>query len=565
MHSFPPAADRAAGPRLPHRLAPWALALVTTACGAAGDSLAGIGDPGGSASSADAGAGFGGQGAGGAGGSGAGGSGTGGLPAGGSPAGGAGGNSPPWDAGVAQDWGAAGGSGGETPPADAGVVPPLTREEACARRDAWGLADPAHDLDGDCFVTDCGAQAGGFACEQLTDCDDTRPDVNPGTTERCNGRDDDCDGVADQTFTEIGNGCVTTCGEGKYECSVHVADAVVCSTMAGQSQAPDPASVREVCNGADDDCDGVPDDDCREPLADVQQRSQPVACGGRLFVIQNDALVELGPAGAITTIDNGRAGTPDAPTCGPGGLAWLQWSSPCETPADGPERCQGRIRALPADAPPGAAPLEIASPGLVGRPVVAGNEVLWHAVLGARSTIFRREIHGLTDTETVGTDQSDPAVGPIAGDETDYIAVRFWDSGVARVGLQSLRVPEHTLFIRNPVAPPGPPVLAEGWLVWPIPGALWAVSWGAQSVGEAFQLVETPSPRPDPQLAGQRLLWLEQGEGPTRMQLLDLETGLTRTLVQAEIRPGDSMVSEGILYSVRQEAPGPGLYRLALP
>jgi hypothetical protein len=570
MQSFHDAAESTVGHRLSRRLAPWVLAVVSTACGAVDDALGGFGDSDAAGSGAnDAGAGFGGSG-------GAGGTPTGGAPAGGSAGGGnatggsggsalgGSGGGPAWDAGVPQDWGA-GGSGGGSPPADAGSIPPLTREEACARRDAWGLADPAHDLDGDCFVNDCGAGANTFECTQLTDCDDTRPDVNPALSERCNGRDDDCDGVADQTFGDIGAPCVTTCGEGKFECSVHGADAVVCSTMAGQSQAPDPATVREVCNGADDDCDGVADDDCREALADVQQRSQPVACGGRLFMIQNDALVEIGPAGALTTIDHGRAGMPDAPTCGPGGLAWLQWTEPCATPEGAPERCPGRIRALPADAAPGAAPVEISSPGLVGRPVVAGNEVLWHAVIGARSTIFRREIHGLTDTVLVGTDQSDPAAGPVAGDETDYIAVRFWNAGSAQVGLQSLRVPEHTLFIRNPLAPPGPPVLGAGWMVWPIPGALWAVTWGAESVGEAFQLVETAAVNPDPGLAGQRLLWLEQGAGPTRLQVLDLETGLARTLVQAEIRPGDYMVSEGVLYSVRQEAPGPGLYRLTLP
>lgn len=46
---------------------------------------------------------------------------------------------------------------------------------------------PPADADGDGWVAGDGPEA---------DCDDTDPEVHPGATEWCNGRDADCDGVA---------------------------------------------------------------------------------------------------------------------------------------------------------------------------------------------------------------------------------------------------------------------------------------------------------------------------------------------------------------------------------
>jgi large repetitive protein len=90
------------------------------------------------------------------------------------------------------------------------------RDEDCdtsvdegATKGAWYA-----DADGDGFgdpntkVTTC-AQPAGFIADS-TDCDDTRPGVFPGASERANGRDDDCDGEIDEDVdTDVDTGLDT--------------------------------------------------------------------------------------------------------------------------------------------------------------------------------------------------------------------------------------------------------------------------------------------------------------------------------------------------------------------
>ncbi len=71
--------------------------------------------------------------------------------------------------------------------------------------------------------------------------------------ELCDGRDEDCDGVADDAF-EVGGGCQRPgiCGAGVYVCDGPYR--ARCETAVQ----PEPI---DVCNGLDDDCDGERDED----------------------------------------------------------------------------------------------------------------------------------------------------------------------------------------------------------------------------------------------------------------------------------------------------------------
>lgn len=81
--------------------------------------------------------------------------------------------------------------------------------------DGDGYGDPANTIVG-CI------QPSGFIAV-ADDCDDTRPDVNPGAAESCNARDDDCDGVVDGQTRACDNACgagVETCRAGLFvECN----------------------------------------------------------------------------------------------------------------------------------------------------------------------------------------------------------------------------------------------------------------------------------------------------------------------------------------------------------
>ena len=157
-------------------------------------------------------------------------------------------------------------------------------------------------------------------------CDDDEASA----VEVCNGLDDDCDGDTDEDFTLKGWACdgddADQCEDGVYVCDAD--GGLVCDD--------DPASAEEICNGVDDDCDGViPDDeadadgdgmrvcegDC-DDLIGTTYDGAPEFCDG----VDNDCngatdeLFKVGGSISYTDLD-GTAGLGLGEPCGASGSA----------------------------------------------------------------------------------------------------------------------------------------------------------------------------------------------------------------------------------------------------
>jgi Notch 1 len=119
---------------------------------------------------------------------------------------------------------------------------------------------------------------------------------NAGGPERCNGLDDNCDGVVDDNPTDVGVSCgATSVGECALGQTICVGGSLSCAGEIGPGV--------ERCNGLDDDCDNVVDDnpvDAGQPCG-----SSIGACRPGVFVCTMGGLVCTGGTGPTAETCNG--------------------------------------------------------------------------------------------------------------------------------------------------------------------------------------------------------------------------------------------------------------------
>jgi hypothetical protein len=111
--------------------------------------------------------------------------------------------------------------------------------------DTCAPSDFCEDLDGDTFGR--GPACGG------TDCDDSNARLNTVSAEVCDNRDNDCDGQSDEQVATNGDSCDTgllgVCQSGALTC-----------VRGNNNCTPSQTAGTESCNGLDDDCDGETDE-----------------------------------------------------------------------------------------------------------------------------------------------------------------------------------------------------------------------------------------------------------------------------------------------------------------
>jgi alpha-tubulin suppressor-like RCC1 family protein len=88
-----------------------------------------------------------------------------------------------------------------------------------------------------------------------SDCNDNDPDMNPGKTEICDSKDNNCNGQTDEGFN-VGQSCTVGVGEcartGQFVCKAD-GSGTQCNAVAG-------TPTTEICDGKDNDCDGQTDE-----------------------------------------------------------------------------------------------------------------------------------------------------------------------------------------------------------------------------------------------------------------------------------------------------------------
>jgi hypothetical protein len=144
-------------------------------------------------------------------------------------------------------------------------IHPGAEDAACDGID--NNCDGTEDEDYASTATECGI--GACANTGLTGCvhgevvDSCLPKTTAANDSVCNGLDDDCSGIADEDYVAL----PTACGIGA--CAASGTTACINGTVVDSCIAGTPAN--ETCNGLDDDCNALVDDGLTAPLANKQK------------------------------------------------------------------------------------------------------------------------------------------------------------------------------------------------------------------------------------------------------------------------------------------------------
>ncbi len=129
-------------------------------------------------------------------------------------------------------------------------------------------------------------------------------------TDPCNGLDDDCDNLIDEDFTPAD--CSTNCGVGNTTC---VNGNITCNST--------PATDDDTCNNVDDDCDGNVDEDwiCDNPINGMCPCGSGMVCDGQEACVNGQVVCQGGPLDVETCNCNDEDcdGNIDEGTVCPGG------------------------------------------------------------------------------------------------------------------------------------------------------------------------------------------------------------------------------------------------------
>ena len=167
-------------------------------------------------------------------------------------------------------------AGGDCDDSDSTINPNATEICNSADDDCDGSIDEGfsvsawyEDSDGDSFGSNTSVS---YDCQQAAgyvsvngDCDDTDSTINPNATEICNSADDDCDGGIDEGFS-VSAWYVDADGDSfgsnssvSYDCQ-QAAGYVSANGDCNDADSTINPNATEICNSADDDCDGSIDE-----------------------------------------------------------------------------------------------------------------------------------------------------------------------------------------------------------------------------------------------------------------------------------------------------------------